>query len=526
MKKLDIQNNNTYEIARTVVRGTTQIFIARTLTRIFSFLCGILVIRMLPPSEYGLVPIAMVLPNIFYLLRPSVDTAVTKYVAEYRSKSDYERMFSTIETGLFFVVVWGLTLSLISYSAAYPFATFALNKPYVAPLIQIASFSIVAWMCVYFTQASLLGQDATKEYSSFIVFVEIFAAALPLLLVIFGLGAYGVVVGNVCAYLSAGLYGLLIVTLLAKRMVKTKKNNAHKLSLDKELLKKLLLYGTPLGIAGVISSGADRYLRFLIAAYCSPTQIGYLGAAERIAMSIGFLIHPIQVMILPSFSKIDASNGRTINSLFKYFIKYLAVIVIPIATIMIALREQIVIFLYGKKYQESAVYLLLLALAWFRIGLGRIPLTGLLMAQGDTSYLMMTTGLSAITMICLGTLLIPLFGIPGFLIAYIISIPDIPFLIKRGKTNYGVRIPLSDIAKTYFSAIPLFCVAYLIALIPSIDYITKLFLGALLGFGAYLLFILLLRCIKREDIENLMMLFPEHPVISSILSKIVKFFPT
>lgn len=104
----------------------------------------ILIARLLGPANYGLYAIALTAPSLISTFRDwGINTAMVKYSAQYNSENNVAKIRSIFVSGALFEVILGLLLSLLSFVlASYLVMTF--NRPAIAPLIQIASFFILA----------------------------------------------------------------------------------------------------------------------------------------------------------------------------------------------------------------------------------------------------------------------------------------------------------------------------------------------------------------------------------------------
>ena len=130
-------------IAKVSAKGGFNLFWGLATSTIISALGVILVARFLSPSEYGLVTIALMAPNLITIFRDwGLDSAMIKYTAQYRSKNEMANVKSILTAGVFLELALGFSLSLISFLLSGSLATNVFQRPAITPLIQAASFTI------------------------------------------------------------------------------------------------------------------------------------------------------------------------------------------------------------------------------------------------------------------------------------------------------------------------------------------------------------------------------------------------
>ncbi|TRZ50480.1 MAG: hypothetical protein D4S01_06635 [Dehalococcoidia bacterium] len=103
-------------MARVSVKGGFNLFYGLIISTIISALGIIFLARLLSPSEIGILAIAVVAPNLFAILRDwGINSAMTKYTAQYRSENKTAHVNSIMVSVLLFELVIGVSLSFISF---------------------------------------------------------------------------------------------------------------------------------------------------------------------------------------------------------------------------------------------------------------------------------------------------------------------------------------------------------------------------------------------------------------------------
>lgn len=101
----------------------------------------IIIARLLGADNYGLYTVALAAPNLISTFRDwGINSAMIRYSAQYNSENSGSKIRGIFVSGLSFEVILGLSLSILSFALSGFLAT-TLNRPAIAPLIQIASFT-------------------------------------------------------------------------------------------------------------------------------------------------------------------------------------------------------------------------------------------------------------------------------------------------------------------------------------------------------------------------------------------------
>jgi len=209
-------------------------------------------------------------------------------------------------------------------------------------------------------------------------------------------------------------------------------------------------------------------------------------------------------VLFPLFSKIPHSDNGQLEAVYRNAVKYLALITVPITSVIILLSDPIVQIVYGGAYNQASSYLKLVCVPFLLIGIGSQINGNLLNSQGKTRPSFIRSILIFLVGLPMSLYLIPRMGVTGLLIsmitATIVGVVFILFLINR---NFGFSLDWRASIKIYLSSTMAFIPISL--LLP----LTKLqdWLQLLLGGGAYaliyLIMIMLLKTLTIDDLNDL-----------------------
>ena len=291
-----------------------------------------------------------------------------------------------------FQVILGLILNLFTFAIAGVLATSVYDRPNIVNLIQISSFLLLAGALTSTAQAVFVGLEKMAYSSVNLVIQAIVKTTLMIILVVYGLGALGAVLGAIISLLIAGLTGTLLLYLVYRNF----KTSSLSINLV-ENIKLMLKYGLPLSVGTIVNGFLMQFYNILIANFATTALVGNYSIANTFVILIAFFATPVSTMLLPAFSKIDEKTDKqTLKSVFNFSIKYGSLLVVPVAMLVIALSKPAVFALFGDKYPSTPLFLSLLAINHLFVVTGRLSVGNLLNGQGETQlnmkFILLTAG--------------------------------------------------------------------------------------------------------------------------------------
>jgi len=490
-------------LARVSVKGGFNLFYGLIISTIISSLYIIFLARLLSPSDMGILAIAVVAPNLFALLRDwGINSAMTRFIAKYKSENKMANVKGILSAGVLFELTLGLSLSLLSFILSDFMATNLLQRPEIAPLIQIASFNILAEALLTATRSIFTGYERMELHSITLILQSALKAVLSLLLVIFGLGVFGAVIGNTIAALTSGLVSTSMLYIV---IYKNTEKLSHEKSAIVENIKTMFKYGLPLSISAILNGLVTQFQNFLIAIYVINQLIGNYSVALNFAVLITFFATPITTVLFPAFSKLNAQKEKeTLGNIFQFSVKYAALLVVPATALVIVLAQPAVFTLFGENYAEAPLYISLYAMIYLFSAFGSLSVGALINSQGKTKVNLKITIVTLATAIPLSIILIPTYGITGLIITTLVSrFPSTIISLWWIKKNLAAKIDLSSSARILLAS----------TLAATITYITTsqltqppwiiLITGTLIFLATYTVAAPLTGAINKTDTQNL-----------------------
>lgn len=144
-------------IGKVSAKGGFKLFLGETLSKIISAVGTMLVARLLGPSEFGIISVVFTFPLTVMTFRDlGVNTAITRFVAKYRSEDKPEEIKNVLEAGIIVDLVLSAMLSFGVFFSAGFIASDLLGRPSIKCLIEIASFSIFGWALVTLSESCMV----------------------------------------------------------------------------------------------------------------------------------------------------------------------------------------------------------------------------------------------------------------------------------------------------------------------------------------------------------------------------------
>jgi O-antigen/teichoic acid export membrane protein len=511
-------------LARVSAKGGANVLWGLTLSSVISAVGVIVVAGILSEAEFGLLTKALIGPTIIMFIRDlGIDQATIKYTTQYRTENNIEKLKNIVISGTVFEVILGTVFTAISLLLS-GFMANILDKPTIVPLIQIASFTILAGALLKAAQSAFIGYEKMQFHSVTLIVHSILKTGLMVLLVTLRFGVYGAMIGNAVSHLSAGLIGIALLYLIVIKKLQTQEGKLQLLS----TLKTMLKFGLPLSIAAILVGVLSQFYSFLLAIYTTDQVYGNYQIALNFAILVSVFATSITTVMLPTFSKVKVQEDpKTVRSVFQYSIKYTSLLIVPLTFAVMTLSKPGVETLFQDNYEYAPFFLSLYVISFLYSAFGNLSTGALINSQGKTQVSMRITILTFIVGLVLGGVLIPQFGVLGLIVTHLTAgIPGLITALLWIYKNYNAAVDWKSstkiLAASAFSAI----LAYWILNQVNLASWISLLLGAAVFLGAYMITAPLIGAINHDDTKNLQDLLkslgPLGPIVNPLLYPIEK----
>jgi len=340
------------------------------------------------------------------------------------------------------------------------------------------------------------------------VLFTILKALLAPLLVFLGFGALGAVAGLSLGILAAGLVGILIIFFALYRSLRKTRSEGSMGFM--ETMRMMLGYGFPLAVIGIIGGFGGQLYSFLMARYSSTFSVGNYGVASTFLVFVGFITFPVSNVLFPVFSKISGSEARVgLEAAFRASVKYVSFLMLPAAVGVMAVSQPLIGVLFGGEYSLAPLFLILLSVGSLFCGLGSLSMGSLLSSQGETWTVFRIGLLTMVVGLPLSFILIPRFGVLGFIVNGLITqaVSTILYIFSVRRL-FKFKMWVGQSVRTYVAAFTMGGLVWVTLIVLRLwvgiyNDIILLGAGCLVGFFSYLLLLPLIGAIERADLESL-----------------------
>jgi O-antigen/teichoic acid export membrane protein len=293
-------------LLRRVLRNSSYLFSSNTIASILGVLQGILVVRLLGDSGFGLLTVVMdFASNVNRLLSFRMSEVTVKYMGEALAQGRKDRAAAVVKgiglTETVTSVLAYLVLILLSVWGAHTFA----DDATIAHLFRFYGLFLLANL-VYETSVGVLQaadnfkQVALANFYQSIVLTFLLAAAFVL---------HWGIMGILTAYLIGKTIAGFLVTGFALRELQRTLGPGWiraPLSLIPNW-KPILQFAFSTNLNGTVNLFARDNIRLYLAAFLSNAEVGYFSLASRL---INLVMLPIEPFIWPTYAEITRTIAQ------------------------------------------------------------------------------------------------------------------------------------------------------------------------------------------------------------------------
>ena len=317
------------DLKQKTIKGVSWSLVEQILTRGVNFVIGIVLARLLSPTDYGLVGMMGIFLAISQLF---IDGGLTS--ALIRTKNPSDKDFST-------VYIINLTLSVVFYFLLFfcaPVVADFYDQPLLKPLMRVVSLILIigSVASVHGTLLTIRVDFKTKSYISIISAVV------------------SGTVGIVCAYKGMGVWALVAqsiasasaITLLTLLFVRW----MPRLVFSKESFKRLFSYSSKLLAASCISTIYDNAYPLVIGKKFTAADVGqYTRAGQFPGIANDTIVGALNRVAFPILSQVQDDNERLLRVYEKY-IQLACFVIFPVLMILCGCARPLVVFLLTDKW--------------------------------------------------------------------------------------------------------------------------------------------------------------------------------
>ena len=300
-----------------------------------SFLIGIVLARLLTPSDYGVV--AMI--GIFFAISGIfIDSGFGMALIQKKNVTEEDK-----STMMFFNIGMATFCYVVLFIAAPWIAEF-LNTPILKDIIRVSGLGMV------------IGSFGTVQYNMLYKAVDFKTPAIIGIVTNFINGIIGVAL----AYLGYGPWALVIPGLVSGIIscvsVWVISPWRPKLIFSKRSFHEMVSFGGNLTFNALLDKFYNEGTGFIIGKFYTPAQLGYYGKGQGTAtLPSTFISETISGVLLPVMSKIQDDEQKLLYAYSRYM-QIMALIVFFCSLLLVALAKPLTVFLYSDKWLPAVIF--------------------------------------------------------------------------------------------------------------------------------------------------------------------------
>ena len=384
-------------ITTRAVAGLRHIAAYRAATQLFTWIVTVIVVRLLSPSDYGLVAMAGIATNLAAVFD---DAGLGAALVQRRHVS------STLCHGVFSIAA-GISILILAvlWLVAEPLAA-VMSEPDVARIVKVAAFS-VAINVLGSPARALMARHSRFALLGAVDLAAAIAASLTSVVLAFnGFGFWALVIAGV---LQASIRSLLFIWLMPCRLRLSIKNFA--------LVLPLIGFGARVSMARLLGYAADNLDKALVGKILGTTVLGSYSVGQQFArIPLDKATSVLAQVAYPAFSRLSAKKGGGRRELVK-LLSVNTALFLPLMWLVAIFGISLVPVVLGSHWASASV-----AFAGFAaivpFQMIRVLITSAVMASGRTDIIM---GNAVINLVgSLGGLSIGIrFGLAGAVLGFV-----------------------------------------------------------------------------------------------------------
>ena len=466
------------ELGNKIFKGAIWSVIEKLSVQIISFVLGIVLARILNPSEYGTFGLLIVFITISQVF---IDSGFSQALIQNQKRNEHD-----ISTVLTFNIIVALICYLVLFVCA-PFVADFYEISELKNLLRVVAISLI--VNSFFTVPSTL---LTIEMNFRKIAKITFASTL-----ISGILAI------IAAYIGFGVWSL-VIQVLVKGIISTilfwlTIDNAPKLKFYSASFKKLFSFGSKLLISNLLVNIVNNLNAILIGKYIGTKDLGfYTRGTQFTDIAYSVINSSINSVLLPGLTTVQ-DNIKTLVIYCKTILRMIALLTIPIFLCLAIYSESLILILLSEKWAMAIPIMQILCIGRIIIIIIGVS-TNMLQVIGRTDLSLKQEYFKIIIRVAAILIALP-YGIYYIAFAELIS-TGIHFFINnyypKKLFNYGAIDQLKDISKIILSGVIMSITGYLFMLLFD-NHILKLVLTTPVVIITYIISIKLFK-VKELDI--------------------------
>jgi O-antigen/teichoic acid export membrane protein len=508
-------------------RSAIVLSIGDILYNFFLFLGYVVIQRLLGREGYGLYSLVLSIPTItLSFISLSIDTAITRYLKFYIVKGSAKDVEKVVKASLYMKTLIGIGATAICFLFAEQLSVVLISRPDAYNYVKFISITAILYSLYTYFLSVFVGFEKVwmNTILKIIYSVSRLISVVPLLLLGFRvLGALASYILSLCISVIMGF--VYWFSFMKKNVVSV--GDGDRLLGYGYIVRNLVVYSLPLHISTTISTLLSMYQTMLLSRVLTDIEIGEYRAVLNLQTLLTVVTGPISLALLPMYTKVNAKGDREgLSEVFSMSNRYIALVMIPLTTVLITFSKEIIYIVYGSEYVSAYVYASLIFAPNLLAGFGSIAIPQLFNAVGETKLNLYTSLISTTVFIPVSYVLTIVlnYKLWGFLIASLIAsvvgviIQNI-YVIKMFKKALDIKSVTPVYLSSVLATVPVMLIYELP--LPRPISITRVVLGGIAYLLIYVSLCIVMKALDEHDLEFFEKAFSGIPFLNVFIEMLL-----
>jgi O-antigen/teichoic acid export membrane protein len=405
--------------SRVVVRNAVFNIAGYSFSVAYVFFLIPIVVHHVGVEQFGLWSLMIALTGYVGLADFGLSTSFVKYIAEYVSLKDYEKVNTVVQHGLLYYGVLSLLFLAIGWLLYVPVFDLLKIPPEryevatVTFFLALAGFGITSMTSVFVSV--LVGLQRTDVFNTMAGIVMVVRFAAIMIALQLGKGLPGLMVADVLVTFVSAI-PLWMVT--RRRIPQLRLRFVR---YDHQMMKRLLSFGSQLQISRVAELVQAQFDKFLLTRFVGLTAVSLYDFGSRPLVRLRALPLSAISSLVPAVSALDAEHNpaRILAGLLRAT-RYLMIVALPLFAFFVCFAHEIITVWLGSGFDQAATTMQLLSIPYFfSVVVSVLSLVS--QGMGEPKFQMQAMLVQAGLNILLSTVLVTVLGYFGAVLGTIIA---------------------------------------------------------------------------------------------------------
>lgn len=324
------------ELKEKTISGVKWSAIGRFSTQGISFIIGLLLARVLSPSDYGVIGMVGI---FFAIAQTFIDSGFGSALIRKKdcSEADYN-------TAFYFNILVGL-ISCVVLSLTAPFIARFFNTPILEDIVIVMSFNMLINSFTIVQWAKLNSAIDFKSQAKINLITTLLSGTIGLTLAYSGFGIWSLVFQNL-----AGTIIRAVLLFITTRWY-------PKWQFSQQSFSYFFNFGSKILIASLLHTIYSNMITMIIGKFYTAKDLGYYSRGESLAAFPSTnLTSILQSVTYPILSKIQDDDQRLIK-VYRKYIAITSMVIFFSMCLLAALAKPLIVTLLTDKWLDSVIYL-------------------------------------------------------------------------------------------------------------------------------------------------------------------------